>query len=102
MMNKYIFKSSGNYLGFISGNFIFSRDGVYLGWVDENKYVWDTNGRYRGRLSAVGEFEYILRQQYTMPPVPRAPKATPPSPAIPPPVPNIPSINLQIGIEDGF
>ena len=101
-MDKYIFKSSGNYLGFITNNFIFSRDGVYLGWVDENKYVWDTSGRYKGGLSTIGEYEYIVRHQYTMSPVPRAPKITPPTPAIPPPVPNIPPINLQIGFEDGF
>lgn len=101
-MEKYIFKSSGFYLGFISNSFIFSQNGVYLGWIDENKYVWDKDGKYRGSLSVIESHQYVLRYQYTIPPIPRAPKAPSPTPTIPPPMSNIAPVVLPIGFEDAF
>jgi len=37
-MTTYIFKSNGIYLGFLHMGNVFSRDGVYLGWVEGNLF----------------------------------------------------------------
>lgn len=105
-MNKFIFKSSGHYLGFINDNGnIFSRDGVYLGWIEdeEKTYVWDREGQFRGTTKEINANScYILRNVYSIPPVSKPPKPTPSTPPIPSPPPNIAPINLSIGFKDAF
>ena len=98
MAATYIFKSSGQYLGFVISDYFFSRDGIYLGWV-ESPYVWDSSGQFRGELR---EGAYILRNLYAIPPVPKVPKVAPPTPPLPPPPPNRVPIILQIGYVDAF
>jgi hypothetical protein len=38
----YIYKSNGNYFGFIRNGYLYSRDGVCLAWVEDD-YVWDVS-----------------------------------------------------------
>jgi len=97
----YIFKSSGQYLGFTSNDNIFSRDGVYLGWL-EGENVWDSNGTFRGKLTKVGTNYYILKNEFIITPIPRIPKISPISPVSPIPQANILPIILPIGYQDGF
>ena len=97
-----IFRSNGHYLGFVKRDFLFSRDGAYLAWIDDDNNVWDTRGKYRGRLEEINKQKYILKNKYAMSPVPIPSKPTPPAPSIPAPPPNIPSIVLSIDLEDGF
>ncbi|HSX42629.1 MAG TPA: hypothetical protein VLF59_00905 [Candidatus Saccharimonadales bacterium] len=98
---KYIHLTDGRYLGFISGNNLFSRDGLYLGWL-EGDMVWGKNGEYRGTLTEMGGNNYILRQVFAVSPIPRVPKVPPVSPAPPVPVSNIVPIITPLGYSDGF
>lgn len=100
-MTIYIFKSNGNYIGFVSGNNIFSRDGVYLGWV-ENNLVWDARGNFRGQLIELNNNHYVLKNSFSIQPIPRVPKIPPTSPIPPVPPVNILPITLPIGYEDAF
>lgn len=100
-MAEYIFRSNGNYLGFISNGYVFSRDGEYLGWV-EGRFVWDSNGQFRGEITEINNKKYILRNIFLIPPIPKVPRVQPVSPIPPvPPVNTIP-INLPIGFKDAF
>jgi hypothetical protein len=98
----YVYKTNGFYLGFISGGNLFSRDGVYLGWVEEN-FVWDAQGQFRGELSVLGDNYYILKNMFAVPPIPKIPKPSSSVPILPNPPANIaPVIIPQVGVQDGF
>ena len=101
-MNNFIFKSTGQYLGFIDNENIFSWDGQYLGWI-EGGYVWDASGQFRGEVKKIDSVSYILKNMYALPPLPKAPKLNP-LPVVPIPTPQvfISAINLEIGWMDGF
>lgn len=96
---NFIFRSTGQYLGFIVNGYLFSRDGEYLGWVEGN-FVWDKSGQYRGSFTNDGK--YIVRNIYTVLPVPRAPRPYPITPSLPAPQANIAPIVLPIGLVDAF
>jgi len=98
----FIFKSTGNYLGFIINDFFFSRDGVHLGWLEQGKFVWDTKGNFKGLLTGINNNFYILVNKLAIPPFSRAPKTAPNNPVIPPPPPNISPISLPVGYIDAF
>jgi|SRR3989344_7803852 len=97
----FVFKSNGIYLGFIKNDFIFSRDGAYLGWL-EGQYAWDNLGRFRGVMMPQNGHNYILFNQFSMPPVPKTPKPAPAAQVIPAPQQNIQPITLPVGFIDGF
>ena|SRR3989344_8621478 len=97
---KYIFWSNGNYLGFIddSGN-LFSRDGLYLGWV-EGSLIWGgDDGQFRGQTW--GD-KYILRNKYSITPIAKIPRTTPVTPVLPTPPANIAPTILPVGFVDAF
>lgn len=98
----YLYKLNGNYLGYINSNNIFSRDGVFLGWIDERNLAWDGSGKFRGELKEINNNNYILLNTFTIPPIPRIPKIppTPPTPPIPPI--NAFPVFAPIGYVDGF
>lgn len=100
-MYTYIFKTNGNYLGFIYNNNIFSRDSVYLGWI-ENNLVWDTQGNFRGQVSKIANNHYILKNSFSINPIPRIPRIQPIPPVPPVPPINIMPIILPIGFVDSF
>jgi hypothetical protein len=102
MQNNFIYKSTGQYLGFVQNNSLYSRDGAYLGWVEGN-FVWDFNGKFRGVINDVGGHKYIWLNIFALLPVPRPPKLSlpPVTPAYPVET-IIPSITLPVGIVDGF
>jgi hypothetical protein len=101
-MITYIFKSSGQYSGFIDNGNIFSWNGQYLGWI-ESGYVWDVSGQFRGEAKEVSGHFYIFKNIYALPPLPKMPKLNPlPVISIPAPQSNIPPITLEIGWVDGF
>ena len=97
----YIYKSIGQYFGFIIGDNLFSRDGVYSGWLEES-YIWDSRGQFRGELKAINNNHYILKNMFAVPPIPKIPKPAPPTPILPAPKANIPPITPPIGYKDGF
>jgi len=97
-----IYKSSGIYLGFIHNNYLFSRDGIYLGWMNGQNYVWDTHGNYAGQLKQYNARNYIVRHVYNLAPVSKFPQPMPVTPALPNPPPNVPPIPLPIGEQDAF
>ena len=97
-----VFQSSGQHLGFTrEDGYIFSRDGAYLGWLEEG-FAWDTEGQFRGQVFDINGNRYILRNIYSVSPIPRTPKPAPPMAQVPPPLPAIPPIQLKIGFKDGF
>ena len=96
---NFIFKSTGQYFGFIVDDYLFSRDGEYLGWI-EGKYAWDKSGLFRGIVT--DDKRYIVRNIYTILPVPRAPRPHPSTPSLPTPQANIASIVLPVGYIDAF
>jgi len=100
-MKKYILRSNGNYIGFIDNNNIFSRDCLYLGWVEGN-YVWDKNGNFRGILTEINGNQYVILNQLQIPPIPRIPRLQPLPPTPPMPAPNILPISLPVGYIDGL
>ena len=89
--------------GMVIGNEynIFSRDGIYLGWL-ENELVWDSRGNFRGQVNILNGNRYILKNSFSIPPIPRIPKIPPISPIPPVPPINISPIMLPIGYEDAF
>lgn len=95
---RYLFKISGTYFGFIHEANIFSRDGVYLGWI-EGKYVWDSLGNFRGELY---DEKFILRNQLVIPASSRPPKPYPVVPPLPNPPPNITPYSPPIGYTEAF
>jgi len=97
----HIFKSTGQYLGFIKNGTLYSRDGNYLGW-SEGKYIWDASGNFRGELTERNNNFYILKNILAVPPIPKSPKSGALAPTIPNPRPNISPIPLQIHLKDGF
>ena len=97
----FIFRSNGNYIGFVHNNNIFSRDGEYLGWI-ENSIVWGRDGNFRGQLKQISNNYYVLNNRLTIPPLPRIPKIAPLPPLPPPPPLNTLPIMLPIGFVDGF
>lgn len=100
-MIKYIFRSTGQYLGFIMNNYLFTRDGAYLGWID-NRLAWGADGQYRGAILEVENRAYVVRNKFTASPLPKSPRAAPATPAIPAPVANTTPIVLPLGYEDAF
>lgn len=97
-----IYKSSGQYIGFIVQDNIFRWDGMYLGWIDNQKYIWDRNGNFRGKLSLQNGNYYALRNTFQVPPVSRAPRAVPTSPVPPTPSSAVQPVQLPMGVEDSF
>jgi hypothetical protein len=75
-----IFRWSGEYFGFISGDHLFSSDGNYLGWVEEDNTVWCADGQFLGEIV---DDEYILRQSNIIEPIAKIPHIVPISPIAP-------------------
>ena len=97
----YIYLSNGFYLGFISNGFLYSRDGICIGWLEGN-YVWDMEGKYRGGVIEIAGNKYILRRRFGLPPISRPPKGyIAPVTPLPPPS-NIKPIDLAVDIIDAF
>lgn len=99
--NMHIYLLNGFYFGFVSNGFLYSRDGICLGWLEGN-FVWDLEGRFRGSILERDGHKYILRKRFGLPPISRPPKSpiSPVSPLAPPE--NIKPIDLGIEIIDAF
>ncbi|OGI85845.1 hypothetical protein A3A05_02065 [Candidatus Nomurabacteria bacterium RIFCSPLOWO2_01_FULL_41_12] len=70
----YIFRLSGEYIGFIKNNVFYSTNGSYLGWVEDG-HVWDKNGQYRGKLTILKGNNYITKDSFLVDPSPRPSRA---------------------------
>jgi hypothetical protein len=79
-----IFRWSGEYFGFTSGDCLFGATSTYFAWIEHGR-VWRSDGLYVGEI--VDE-NYVLRNSSMVAPAPRVPRI-PPVPPIPP----VPSIN---------
>lgn len=97
----YIHTTNGYYLGFINGQNLFSRDGEYLGWV-EGEIIWGKDGEYRGKIMVINGNNYILRQTFSMNPLPRVPHVPPVPPVPPVPANNIAPIIVPLGYQDAY
>jgi hypothetical protein len=98
----HIYLLNGFYFGFVKNGYLYSRDGICLGWVDESDFVWDLGGGFKGSILKNGEYNYIIRRRFGLPPVSRPPQSpAPPIMPLAPPV-NIPPIDVGIEIIDAF
>ena len=73
---EFIYKTTGNYFGFIKEGLLYSRDGEYLGWVEDGKFVWDAKGNFRGFVFTPEKREekFIIRDRFSLSPTTRTPK----------------------------
>ena len=96
-MSQPIFKWSGEYVGFISNDYLFDAESNYLGWIEEDGRVWRDDGEFLGNLT---DDNYILRSESHVTPIPRIPRV-PPIPPVPP-VPCVDRVGRidRIGWED--
>jgi hypothetical protein len=86
----FLFRWTGEYVGFFLDGWLFDRNGRYLGWLDADGRVWKADGNYLGELV---EGCHVLRNSLRSPPVRRTPRV-PPVPAAPPtpPTPRVPRV----------
>jgi hypothetical protein len=69
-----------------------------LGWVEDN-FVWDSRGRFRGRI---WNDKYVISNKFAVAPIPRVPRPIPPVPTLPTPPANITPVLLPTGWDDAF
>jgi len=99
--STYIYLSNGFYFGFMSNGFLYSRNGICLGWL-EGKFVWDLEGKFRGTIVDINGNKYILKQRFGLSPISR-PARGPVAPITPvAPAPNIKPANLPVEVVDAF
>jgi hypothetical protein len=99
----FLFRSNGQYLGFITGDNIFDRDGRFIGWKSVET-VWGANGQYRGQLSRIGSTQnfYVVKYIFAVAPIPQIPRVVDINKSLPVPPANILPVHLQAGFVDGF
>lgn len=86
----YLFRWTGEYVGFLQDGWMFDRNGRYLGWRDADGQVWLADGNYLGQLV---EGCHVLRNNRRSAPVRKTPRVPPvPAPAPTPPTPRAPRI----------
>ena len=78
-----VFRWSGEYFGFIHKDFLFSRNGRCLGWVDRDGLAWRSDGVFLGELV---EASYIMRLR-DLPDEGLWARRVPPFPSVEPPPP---------------
>jgi hypothetical protein len=78
-----IHRWTGEYIGFLDGDWLYDTEGSYLGWREEPGAMWFRDGVYLGQ---VVENHYVLRDVRWAQPVRRAPPVSP-LPCAPPPRP---------------
>jgi hypothetical protein len=79
LVPQYIFRLSGEPLGFIHANALYDFDDRFMAWIDRDGTVWSFEGRYLGDLV---ENAYILRNTTRLPPLDRPARVLP---LLPPP-----------------
>ena len=72
-----------------------------MGWAEGN-FIWDSKGKFRGAITPIGEYKYILNSRLSIPPLPRIPKASPSQENPPAPKANIAPITISPEFLDGF
>ena len=97
-----IYKSSGLYIGFILQDNFFRWDGKYLGWLDNQNFIWDKDGNFRGQLVEKNGNHYALKNSFQIPPVSKPARPVPVTPIPPTPSGPVSPISLPIGEEDAF
>ena len=75
-----IYRWNGRYFGFIRNDRFFAADSTYIGWMDDDGRVWESDGNFLGEI--VND-DYILRRTSMATPARRAVKARPAKPATP-------------------
>jgi hypothetical protein len=99
--DMYIYLLNGFYFGFINNGYLFSRDGICLGWL-EGAFVWDLEGRFRGSIFTQDNHKYIIRRRFGLLPISRPPKGpVPPAVPLKPPE-NIKPVEVGVEIVDAF
>jgi hypothetical protein len=99
MSNIPVFRSNGNYFGFISNENLFNANGKYLGWVENNGQIRGVDGSFMGEIF---NDNYIFKRQNMIEPIRQVSKVRPISPV--PPVSSINRIGLimPIGWKDAL
>lgn len=72
-----------------------------MGWAEGN-FIWDANGRFRGVVTEINNYKYILVNRLSIPPVSRMPKVVPSIVTPPTPPANVVPISLSPELADGF
>lgn len=79
-----IYRWRGRYFGFILNGRLFDANSKYMGWVEDDGWVWRHDGRFVGELV---EESYVLRCTNMVEPVARVARVPPVTPVAPvPPV----------------
>jgi len=60
MIRRFLCKRNGEYWGFIYNNNVYDKYNTYRGWIEDNKFVWDENGKFLGELI---DEHYIFRNK---------------------------------------
>jgi hypothetical protein len=98
----FIFQTNGTYTGYVDNGYLYTRDGLFLGWVENDNNVYDRKGNYRGRLSLLGANYYILKNRFNLNPLPKPPTTSPPAHQPVPAQNSIPPVTPSLGLEDAF
>lgn len=72
-MDTFIYKSTGEPLGFIRENNLYDIHGKYLGW-REGDFIWNSQGQFSGRMYVLNGFNYIIKFLLDLSPLPQPPK----------------------------
>ncbi len=97
-----IYKSSGQYIGFVNENNVFRWDGEHLGWIDNQSFIWDISGNFRGQLIQRDGYAYAIRSSFLINPVSKPPRSKAIPLSIPTPSAPAPVFPISVGIEDAF
>ena len=102
MKTKPIHLFNGILLGYIIGNQIHSRDGEYIGYVEENDTCWNDRGHFRGKIKEIDGNYYIVREMFKLLPNGRGPRKSVFTPIIPTTQINILPIQQPMPFTEGF
>ena len=96
----YIFRLSGEYIGFMKDAKFYSTNGEYCGWL-EGEHVWDKEGFYRGKMVTLNDHTYILKDTLLVDPPQRPLKNESPTEQLQPQL-NIDPLTQPFNIKDSF
>jgi hypothetical protein len=107
MNELFIYKSNGQYMGFARYNNLYTRDGIYLGYIKGN-FAWDAQGQFRGSLTPIetqqGTKIFVIKNMFAINPYPQEAKQMNnlAISELPLQLPPISPITLDVGYVDGF
>lgn len=77
---RYLYNTSGKYIGFLSGNYLFDPTGEWIGFLSQGNLVFQPSGEYLGSLL---DDDRVVRDVTTNDQLPSTPPAIPATPILP-------------------